>query len=68
MFVSQEKQAQHQAARKLKLWSRVVAVVAVIGIGLVFCVVFYGAVFPSGDNQERGDRGARGVYGAGAGL
>lgn len=43
MFVSQEKQAQHQAARKLKLWSRVVAAVAVIGIGLVawFFVWFF---------------------------
>lgn len=32
MFVSQEKQAQHQAARRLKLWSRVVAVLAVTGL------------------------------------
>ncbi len=35
MFVSQEKQAQHQAARKLKLWSRVVAAAVILGIGLV---------------------------------
>ena len=33
MFVSQEKQAQHQAARKLKLWSRVVAAVVILGAG-----------------------------------
>lgn len=39
MFVSQEKQAQHQAARRLKLWSRVVAAIvifSVLGIGAFF--------------------------------
>lgn len=43
MFVSQEKQAQHQAARRIKLWSRVVAVVVVLGlIGIGgFFVWFY---------------------------
>ena len=35
MFVSQEKQAQHQAARKLKLWSRVVAAAVIIGASLI---------------------------------
>lgn len=32
MFVSQEKQAQHQAARRLKIWSRVVAVVLTLSL------------------------------------
>lgn len=32
MFVSQEKQAQHQAARRLKVWSRVVAALLVLGL------------------------------------
>lgn len=32
MFVSQEKQAQHQAARRLKIWSRIVAVVVSLSI------------------------------------
>lgn len=43
MFVSQEKQAQHQAARRIKFWSRVVAVVAVLGlIGIAsFFLWFY---------------------------
>lgn len=43
MFVSQEKQAQHQAARKLKLWSRVVAAVLIIAAGMVagFFVWFF---------------------------
>lgn len=35
LFVSQEKQAQHQAARKLKLWSRVVAAAAITGAVLI---------------------------------
>lgn len=35
MFVSQEKQAQHQAARRLKLWSRVVAAVLITGAVLL---------------------------------
>lgn len=35
MFVSQEKQAQHQAARRLKLWSRVVAAVLIAGAALL---------------------------------
>lgn len=35
MFVSQEKQSQHQAARRLKLWSRVVAAAAIIGAALI---------------------------------
>lgn len=35
LFVSQEKQAQHQAARKLKLWSRVVAAAAITGAALI---------------------------------
>lgn len=35
MFVSQEKQAQHQAARKLKLWSRVVAAAVIGGAALI---------------------------------
>lgn len=35
MFVSQEKQAQHQAARKLKLWSRVVAAAVISGAALI---------------------------------
>jgi D-alanyl-D-alanine carboxypeptidase len=35
MFVSQEKQAQHQAARKLKLWSRVVAAAVIMGGALI---------------------------------
>ena len=35
MFVSQEKQAQHQAARRLKIWSRLVAVVVVLGVGAI---------------------------------
>ncbi len=33
MFVSQEKQAQHQAARRLKIWSRVVAAALTLGVG-----------------------------------
>lgn len=43
MFVSQEKQAQHQAARKLKLWSRVVAAALILGVGLIagFFVFFF---------------------------
>ena len=32
MFVSQEKQAQHQAARRLKVWSRVVASILIVGL------------------------------------
>ena len=39
MFVSQEKQAQHQAARRLKLWSRVVMTVVVL------CVLFVAGFF-----------------------
>lgn len=35
MFVSQEKQAQHQAARKLKIWSRVVAAAAILGVAMI---------------------------------
>lgn len=35
MFVSQEKQAQHQAARRIKLWSRVVAVAAILGVSCI---------------------------------
>lgn len=35
MFVSQEKQAQHQAARKLRLWSRVVAAALITGAVLI---------------------------------
>lgn len=35
MFVSQEKQAQHQAARRLKFWSRIVAGAAILGAGLI---------------------------------
>lgn len=35
MFVSQEKQAQHQAARRIKLWSRVVAVSVILGVSCV---------------------------------
>ncbi len=43
MFVSQEKQAQHQAARRIKFWSRIVATVAVLGmVGVaVFFLWFY---------------------------
>ena len=35
VFVSQEKQAQHQAARRIKLWSRVVAVVVILGLAVI---------------------------------
>lgn len=35
MFVSQEKQAQHQAARKLRIWSRVVAAVLITAAALI---------------------------------
>lgn len=35
MFVSQEKQAQHQAARRLKIWSRVVAAAVILGVAMV---------------------------------
>lgn len=35
MFVSQEKQAQHQAARRLKLWSRAVLFVVILGVALI---------------------------------
>lgn len=43
MFVSQEKQAQHQAARRLKIWSRVVAatlILALVGLAAFF-IWFY---------------------------
>ena len=43
VFVSQEKQAQHQAARRIKLWSRVVAVVVILGLAVIagFFLWFY---------------------------
>lgn len=43
MFVSQEKQAQHQAARRLKFWSRIVAAGAIAGVAGVaaFFLWFY---------------------------
>ncbi len=45
MFVSQEKQAQHQAARRLKIWSRVVGVILTLGLaGLAAFFVWYGLV------------------------
>lgn len=43
MFVSQEKQAQHQAARRIRFWSRIVAVVLTLSfVGLAgFFLWFY---------------------------
>ncbi|RKJ42053.1 hypothetical protein D7X94_00820 [Acutalibacter sp. 1XD8-33] len=45
MFVSQEKQAQHQAARRLKIWSRLVAAAVILGVSVIAgLLVWFGLV------------------------